>query len=167
MNKLFYILIFLALIIPLSAQTKTKDALVFEISKRQWGGMSRSNSFFYFYQSGRIDCQSESAHPRNRQLIKSKKSKCNQINQAKMNELLEIVAKSDFQSTKESYDFFAQGVDYGMSLSITHFRQNEKKTIKLDAFPRFRDREQIPTALKLFLQKIGEIDETLKVEYEL
>lgn len=173
MNKLIFILIIFALTVSLSAQTKTKNSLVFKISKSRWGGIERTNSIFYFYKSGRIDCQSESTPPRAMPikpprgvLIKSNKSKCNQISQAKMKELIEITEQSEFQSTKESYDFFASGVDYGRSLSITHFRQSGQKTIKLDHFPRFGEKEQIPTALKIFLQKIGEIDEILKIETE-
>lgn len=164
--KLACVLILFALTISLSAQTKNTNPLVFEIIKSQWGGMNRSNSIFYIYQSGRIDCQSESKHPRNRLLIKSKKSKCNQISQAKLKELLEITEQAEFQSTKESYDFFPMGVDYGRWLSIIHFRQSGQKKIKLNYFSRFNEKEQIPTALKIFLQKIGEIDETLKVETE-
>jgi hypothetical protein len=172
MNKLIFILIIFALTISLSAQTKTKNPLVFKITKNQWGGMIRSNSIFYFYQSGRIDCQSESTLPRglpNRPrdgLARSKKSKCNQISQTKMKELIEIAEQADFQSTKESYDYFAMGVDYGRSLSITHFRQSGQKKIELAHYSRFREKEQIPSVLKIFLQKIGEIDETLKVETE-
>ncbi|MEK7724669.1 MAG: hypothetical protein AAB336_10000 [Acidobacteriota bacterium] len=169
MKKIIYILIFFMLVISSPAQTKTKDALLFEIEKYSNPGGSRrlsSSNTFYFYQSGRIDCQK---YKRDFQKTTTgKKVKCFQTTATKISELVKLAEDPDFQSAKESYILFSGGYDWGKSFYIDYLGGNKKKTIKL-IHSRFGDDglEQIPDSLEKFLTKLGEIDEGLKVEYEL
>lgn len=169
-RKLFYILIILSLIVPLSAQSKSKDVLLFEIDKYSnpgGGGMGRrlsSLDTFFIYKSGRIACKSLSYDPRGKE-IKSNKSKCLQISRTKVSELLELAEQTDFQTKK--YQYFAGGVDWGKSLSITYFNNNGNKEIFLTNPKQANNIAQIPISLEKFLDKLGEISKTLKVEYEL
>ncbi len=170
MNKIIYILLFFTLTISLSAQTKTKDRLLFEIKKFSspgGGGMGNrlnsSNSFF-IYQSGRIACKSLRYDPRGKE-IKGNKSKCLQISKAKINELTELAEQTDFQT--ESYQYFNGGVDWGKSLTIIYFKKGGNKEVGLGNPRQIDAKTQIPLSLEKFLTKLGEISETLKVEYEL
>ena len=162
--KLICMLILFALTISLSAQTKSKDLLVFEIVKDYVNTPRISGTTFYFYQSGRIDCRK---HQRSlgKKTINYKKAKCFQTAPAKISELIKVTEEADFRQAKESYKFFKGGIDWGNSVYITHFSQNGKQEINL-VFTDFQV-EPIPLSLKKFLQKLGEIDKTLKVAAEL
>ena len=166
MNKLFYILIFFALTFSLSAQTKSKDMLIFKIGKSAGSPQNYSFVTFYFYQSGRIDCQKYQS-VRMAKKLRTKKAKCLQTSPAKISELIKIAEESDFRQAEESYNFFEGGIDWGSSLSIIYFSRNGQKEIELDHSKFGEKLEPIPSALKKFLEKIGEINKTLKVEYEL
>lgn len=163
-SKVICFLLFFALIIPLSAQSKSKDTLVFEITDIYSNNMKSSSTTFYFYQSGRIDCQKY-----NRDFQKNrtgKKIKCFQTSAEKISELANLAESSDFKPAKESYILFSGGYDWGRSFYIDYLTAKGKKTIKL-GHSRFGDDgiEAIPFSLKMFLQKIGEIDEKMKIQY--
>lgn len=166
MNKLFYILLFLTLTFPLFAQMKSKDVLLFEIKRSESFGKRHSSSAHYFYKSGRIDCQGETTDPRGK-LIKSQKNKCFQTSQAKMTELIGLTEQADFLVAKDSYIIFTAAKDWGgKSFSITYFGKNGKKKISLRSNLSSSEIEEIPLSLKKFLQKMGEINKSLKVEVE-
>ena len=179
MKKQFLLVIFVALLLCLQENSfaqrkpKPKDALVFEISKSSspgGGGMGRrfhTSSTFYFYQSGRIDCQSIRYDERQKE-IKSVKSKCIQINKVLINELVELAELADFLEAKDSYIFFSGGgVDYGnKSFSIRYYRKTGEKEISLTTRSSFSNGGPIPQSVTTFLQKIGEIDEAMRVKYE-
>ena len=167
MSKIICFLLFFALTIPLSAQSKSKDVLLFEISRAYQSGPKSSSTTFYFYQSGRIDCQTESRRLAYK-TIRGKKSKCRQTSPAKISELVKIAEETDFQTANEKYKFFSGGIDWGPSLYITYFSRKTEKNIRL-GFAKFglEQVEPIPALLKKFLAKIGEIDEKLKVADEL
>jgi hypothetical protein len=163
MNKLIFMFMIFALTVSLSAQTETKNPLIFKIIKSQWNEKNRWVTTFYFYQSGRIDCQLEQTNAQNRRLIKDNKSKCNQIVQTWMKELIGFAEQADFQSAKKRYLYF-RGIVYDRgSLTIVHFRQRGQKRIELNWFPPRGTQEQIPKALEIFLQNIGAIDERMSV----
>lgn len=168
--KLSCMLILFALTISLSAQTKNKDVLLFEIEKFSspgGGGMGNrlnSTNTFYFYQSGRITCKSLRYDPRGKE-IRGNKSKCLQISKAKINELTELAEQSDFQT--ESYQYFNGGADWGKSMTITYFKKGGNKEIRLTPPRRTVYSGIIPVSLNRFLSKLGEISKTLKVEDEL
>lgn len=163
MNKINYILIFFALTISLSARSKSKDALLFEISKGRLSGSKSSSTTFYFYQSGRIDCQTESRRLAYK-TIKGKKAKCRQTSPAKISELVKIAEEADFQTAQGGYNFFSGLHDSGSYLPITYFSQKAGGKILLR--PYF-ELEPIPSSLKMFSVKIGEIDKRLNVADEL
>lgn len=166
MNKLIFILIIFVLTVTLSAQTKSKDVLVFEINKTNRPGMRMySSNTFYFYQSGQIDCKNECTDILGK-MIKGKKSTCFRISRAKMAELSELVEQSDFQSTADSYIFFNGGVDWGKHLSLTYLGKSGNKKIRLTNSRQSRNDARLPSSLEKFFQKMGEIDETLKIERE-
>jgi hypothetical protein len=166
MNKIFYILIFFTLTISLSAQSKSKDVLVFEINKtNRPGPRVYSSNTFYFYQSGRIACKDELTDLRGK-LHKRNKSKCFQISRAKMDELSELAEQADFQSAADSYIFFSGGVDWGKHLSLSYLGKSGKKEIRLTNARQSKNNASLPPSLEKFLQKIGEIDKALKIETE-
>lgn len=156
-------MIFFSLTFPLSAQIKSKDVLVFEIVKDYVNTPKISGTTFYFYQSGRIDCR-KSQRSLGKKTINSKKAKCFQTTPAKISELIKIAEESDFRQAKENYKFFKGGIDWGNSVYITYFSQNGEQGINL-VFTDFQV-EPIPSSLKKFLQKMGEINGALKVETE-
>ncbi len=162
-----YFLIVFTLTISMSAQTKTKDVLLFEIYKSYQSGPKSSSTTFYFYQSGRINCQTESRRLGGK-TIKGKKAKCWQISPAKISELVKIAEEADFQKAERNYNIFSGGIDWGPSIYITHYSGKTEKNIGL-SYARFGldEIEPIPTFLKTFLEKIGEIDERLQVADEL
>lgn len=167
MNKIFYILFFFVLTISLSAQTKTKDTLLFEIYKSYQSGPQGKSTTFYFYQSGRIDCQTESRRLGGK-TIRGKKTKCRQTSPAKISELVKLAEEADFQTAERNYNVFSGGIDWGPSLYITYSSGKTEKTIGLScARFGFDEVEPIPSFLKRFLEKIGEIDERLNVADEL
>ena len=164
MNKIICFLLFFTLIVSSSAQSKSKDAVLFEISDIYNNNMKSSSTTFYFYQSGRINCQK---YKRDFQKTTTgKKVKCFQTRATKISELVKLAEESDFQSAQERYTFFSGGYDWGKSFYIDYLGGNKKKTIKL-INSRFGDDglEPIPPSLEIFLTKLGEIVETLKVEY--
>ena len=166
MNKIICFLLFFALTIPLSAQSKSKDVLLFEVTKSYLSSPKSSSTTFYFYQSGRIDCQTESSRLGHK-TIRGKKAKCRQISPAKISELVKIADEVDFQTADQNYNVFSGGIDWGPSLYITYFSRKTEKNIRL-GFTKFEleELEPIPASLKRFLVKIGEIDEKLKVADE-
>lgn len=170
MKKLLLTLLFFTLTISSSAQTKTKDLLLFEIesfSSSGGGGMGMrrsSKSAYFIYQSGRIACKSLSYNPQGKE-IGGNKSKCLQISQTKINELIKLAEQDDFQTA--DYQYFEGGVDWGKSFSITYFGKNGKKEINLTNPRQTENTAQIPPSLERFLTKLGEISDGLKVEYEL
>lgn len=168
MNKIFYLLIFFTLTISSSAQTKSKDTLVFEITDIYSNNMKSSSTTFYFYQSGRIECQKYKRDALKKINTTSKKNKCFQTTAAKMSELIKLAEAPDFQWAQERYTFFSGGYDWGKSFYIDYLSANGKKTIKL-IHSRFGDDgiEPIPSSLEIFLIKIGEINEGLKVVHEI
>lgn len=179
MKKEFLLVIFFALLFSLQENSfakrkpKPKDAFVFEISK-SWSqrgtAMGRrfdTESIFYFYQSGRIGCQSIRYDQRSKE-SKSKKSKCLQTNKTLINELVEFPEKTDFLEAESSYLFFSGGgVDYGgKSSSIAYFRKSGKQEISLTSRGFSSNQGPIPQSVTTFLKKIGEIDEAMKDKYE-
>lgn len=175
-KQLLLLAVFFALMISLSeisfAQQKSqaRDVLVFEISRTSNPGGYRGNltssHIFNFYQSGRIACGSISYDPRGKQ-IKSKRMKCIQISKSKIEELIELAEQTDFLEAKDSYSFFAGGVDHGKTFSIRYFRKNGKKEIFLTNPKQSGNDIPLPPSVTTFLQRISEINETLKVDYEL
>jgi hypothetical protein len=159
----------LVISLPLTncAQTKLSnkpsDVQLFEISDIYRNNMKSSSTDYYFYQSGRIDCQKSKYDFRKKTI--GKKVKCFQTSVAKMSELVKLAEGTDFQSAKESYTFFSGGYDWGKSFHISYLSRNAEKTVKL-IHSRFGDDgiEPIPPALRMFLQKLGEIDEKMKVK---
>ncbi len=164
MSKVIYFLLFFALTIPLSAQSKSKDVLIFEINRGERTGSRFSSDTYYFYQSGRVSCKSENNTNPDRKLRKAEKSKCHQISLTTINELTELAKQTDFQTT--SYQYFGGGVDWGTSLSITYFDKAGNKEIILTN-PRQAKPGKIPPSLAEFLDRIGYIDKRLKVSYGL
>lgn len=163
MNKLFYILLFFTLTFPLSAQTKIKDTLLFEAFRSYNNGLRSSSNIFYFYQSGRIDCQTNKRDLPRKININSKKSKCFQTTPAKISELVKLAEATDFREAKEKYNLFKGGIDWGISVYITYFDEKSKKEIALN-HTEF-ELESIPYSMQEFFRKISEIDKTMLIQY--
>lgn len=170
MNKIIYILLFFALTFPIAAQSKLKDALLFEIRKLESGGSKySSNIVLLFYQSGRISCKTSITTPQGKKL-KQNKNKCLQISQTKLSELIEIAEKPEFQTASERYRYFGRMEEGGKnlkSLSINYLGKKSSKKIMITSFTQFYQQNQIPTVLELFLQKFYQIDSQIKYIYEL
>ena len=172
MNKIFYILFFFALTISLSAQSKSKDVLLFEIENYSnpgsADGIKRSSTSTYFiYQSGRIACKSLSHSPHGKE-FRGNRSKCFKLSQTKIKELTELAGQNDFQTA--DYQYFLGGIDWGKYFNIKYFSKSGNKEIRLlSLFPHQQNKSttEISPSLKKFLTKLVEIDEGLKVEYEL
>ena len=158
MNKPVYLLLFLALVIPVPAQTR--ETLLFQIANSSHDGLEYSSTIFYFYQNGRIDCQTEARTERNIAvpLTKGEKFECHQLQLRKITELTELAGQADFQKADRIYRFFKGGRDWGRSLTVTYFGKDGQKTIRLDYSDDVLNKNRVPPSLKKFLSRIGEID---------
>jgi hypothetical protein len=147
---------------------KPKEVLPFEISKYSASGGFRtsSKSVLLIYQSGRIDCQSSRYDPRGKK-IESRKNKCFQISKEKITELTELAEKTDFLEAKDDYSFFAGGADYGKDFSITYFKADGEKNIRLTNPRQSENNIELPESVTSFIEKIAEIDETMEIEREI
>jgi hypothetical protein len=163
MNKIIWLLLFSALTFPVPAQTK--DTILFEITNSSHNGLKRSSTVFYFYQSGRVDCQAETKNITNR-ITKGKRSKCHQLSNAKITELTRLAGQTDFQAANERYFLFNGGIDWGRSLIITYFRKYGEKTISLKYSDGTLNKNSVPPSLKKFLSRIGRVDGRLETNDE-
>lgn len=162
MKNIFYISLFFMLTSSSLAQTKTKDLLFFQVINGRSNGLRSSSTDFYFYQSGRIDCQkSQRAIQKN---TVGKKYKCFQITPAKITELVKLAEEADFRDAKAKYMLYKGGIDWGNWAYIIYFNGKNQKEIKLD-HTEF-ELESIPYSMQEFLRKIGEIDKTMKIQFD-
>lgn len=174
MNKLFYISLFFTLTFPLSAQTKIKDRLLFEIVKNEKAGgefKARGSVYqfsitFFFYQSGRISCKSKGISSTGKELG-GESLDCVQASKTKINQLRQIASHPDFIKANEDYQFFKYDGNTITELSITYFSKLGNKKILLTNMFNSENLNLPPKSLKLFLQKIGEINGTLAIQYEI
>lgn len=151
-------------------KAKTKDVLLFEISKHinpgGYWGPSYSENILFIYQSGRVACKSTSHGPRGKKFV-SNKPKCFQLNKEKITDLTELAEQTDFLEAKDSYRFFGGGVDHGKSFTIIFYRETGEKEIYLTNPRQSENDIPLPESVTKFMKKIAEIDAQMEVKYEL
>lgn len=174
MKKQFLLVIFVASLLCLSANSfaqqkpKTKDALVFEISKfpnpayLEEGRSLSSSHTFYFYKSGQIGCKSVSYNLRGEEIKSTSESKCIQLTKAKINELIELAEQAEFLKAERNYSSYNGGADFHNSFSIIFYRKVGNKTIRLNSPRLTKTNLKLPESVAEFLWKIAEIDNRMK-----
>lgn len=166
--RIFCIVSFLMFFLQISSFAQRtpnpREVLLFEISKYAAPGGFRTSStkVLLIYKSGRIDCQSSHYDPRGKK-IESRKNKCFQISKEKITELTELAEKTDFLEAKDDYSFFVGGADYGTEYSITYFKADGEKNIRLTNPRQSENNIELPESVTSFIEKIAEIDETMEV----
>lgn len=152
--------------------SKAKEAILFEIRKYSGSGgvWTSSEKSLYIYQSGRIAFKSTSKvpfGPRRGENIVSKTNRCFQITKEKLSELIELAGNTDFLESNDRYLFFAGGVDWGASFTINHIAEGGNKSISLTDIKGSKNAAPLPDSVTSFIDKIAEIDETMKIKREI
>lgn len=143
---------------------KTADQILFEISRSGFSRGITSKDVLLVYKNGRVDC--ESSKQQFRKTSNSKKPKCFQLGKSAIAELIRLAGEPSFIKATDKYDLPGGGTDYSSKRIIVSFLNKNSKTISLNSPLNFYEEDMtdsLPEAVKEFISKIAEIDDSFKL----